>query len=181
MPVAPKKSVSPAASPQPAQLAGPNRMYLGIDPGASGGLACVTGDGVAFKSMPPTEQGVWDWIKLRVEQGSRNYNGVRCCIEQVSGYIGEAHPGSSMFNFGASYGGLRMALVACGVRFEAVRPQLWQKALGIPHRKKSEDKRQWKQRLLSEAKRLFTDLLPTLATADALLLAYYCRLKDQGN
>ena len=81
-----------------------------------------------------------------------------------------------MFKFGMSYGGLRMALVAAGIPFTAVTPQKWQKALGIPHRERTESKTQWKQRLKRKAEQLFPNHKLTLAISDALLIAHYCRM-----
>ena len=153
-------------------------VYIGVDPGTTGGLVALTQQPSGsvwerFTSMPRTERGIWDWFDTPLFQGS--VGPVIAVIEQVSGYLGEAQPGSAMFKFGASYGGLRMALVAAGIPFAAVRPQVWQKLLGIKPRRKKENRTAWKNRLKSEAERLFPDLKITLATADALLIAYYCR------
>jgi crossover junction endodeoxyribonuclease RuvC len=45
-----------------------------------------------------------------------------------------ARPGqgvTSMFTYGCAYGGLKMALAACGVPYTVVTPQRWKKALGV--------------------------------------------------
>ncbi len=148
-------------------------MYLGIDPGVSGGLAFVTAQGdVAATPMPATERDIWDWLCDARGQSGRP---VRAVIEKVGGFIqGNASPGSAMFRFGASYGGLRMALVAAGIPFEEVTPQAWQKALSVPPRKKTESKTAWKNRLKAKAQQEFPQEKVTLKTADALLLALYC-------
>ena len=153
------------------------RVYIGIDPGKSGGLAACAWDGkiVAVK-MPATERDVWDWfVQIR---------GVDCfaVIEKVGGYMpgGRGNIGSAMFNFGASYGGLRMALIAAGIPFEAITPGVWQRALGISPRKKTESKGAWKNRLKAKAQQLFPKLNVTLATADALLIAEYAKRKSTG-
>lgn len=147
-------------------------LCIGIDPGASGGLAEIGIDGVTAVSMPKTELDILEWLR---QQGGRS--DVTAMIEQVSGYIGEGHPGSAMFKFGMSYGGLRMALIACGIPFETVTPQNWQKVLSIPKRDKKESRTQFKNRLKSKAQQLFPRVQVTLATADALLIAEYCRRK----
>lgn len=80
-----------------------------------------------------------------------------------------------MFKFGRSFGTLEMGLVAAGIRHELCTPQKWQKSLGIEKRRKGEDKRKWKGRLKAAAQKKFPRLSITLETADALLMAEYCR------
>jgi hypothetical protein len=150
-------------------------LYVGIDPGASGGLAALSPDGkiVSFKSIKD-EKTIWEWINHFRSLGQ----GV-AVIEKVSGYIGgEGQPGSAMFNFGQSYGFLRGCLVASGhtenETFHVVPPQEWQRALSIPKRVRLESRTAWKGRLKKEAERRFPSLKVTLATADALLIALYC-------
>lgn len=143
--------------------------YLGIDPGQNGGLVLLSSYRVLKSSkMPVTERGIWDWLSDR-----------RIDV-QVMGVIEKVHsmPGqgvSSTFKFGVNYGLLRMALVGQRISFEGVTPQTWQKRLGVPSRKPTESKTDFKNRLKALAQRLFPDEKVILATADALLLAYYCR------
>ena len=186
-------------------------IYIGIDPGASGGLAEIAIDCTEAIPMPRTEKDIWEWVHW-FQAGQKPY----AMIEKVSGYIGESQPGSRAFRFGQSYGSLRMALIAAGVPFEEVTPQTWQKALGVsPRRKggkkcdmcsglgtigvrdsvdeqidcprcqnkprlKEESKSQWKNRLKAKAQQLFPKLKITLKTADAILIAEYCRRKREG-
>ncbi len=156
--------------------------YMGIDPGKSGGIAVLykNGSSQAFAAipMPATEADIWHVI-------NRLANTVTidgCYIEKVQGYIGEGSeaPGRSMFNFGHNYGNLRMALIGNKIPFEEVTPQAWQKAIHIPPRKKKgrkfvETRTQWKNRLKAKAQQLFPEVAVTLKTADALLIALYCK------
>jgi hypothetical protein len=123
--------------------------------------------------MPGTTRELWSL--LYGEFSGTRVSSTYAAVEEVSGYIGVRQPGSAMFRFGASYGELRMALVALGIPFRVVRPQAWQKALDIPPRKRSESKTAWKNRLAAEARRRFPTSRITLATADAVLLADYAR------
>lgn len=154
------------------------KIYIGVDPGASGGMAVLRESGAEAVAMPDTEFDIWDWFStLRLTGDDIPF----AVIEKVGGFIqGSPQPGSAMFKFGASYGGLRMALVAAGIPFEEVTPQAWQKALGIAKRKSNESKSQFKNRLKARAQQLFPDYKITLATCDALLLAEYCRRKRTG-
>ncbi len=162
------------AYPQNQLVFGTEPAFFGIDPGKSGGLAMIRGRAVIAVPMPATERDVWEWIS---NASPSDY----AVIEKVGGFIqGNPTPGSAMFSFGAGYGGLRMALVARGVPFEECPPQRWQKAIGIGGRKKGEIKTVWKNRLRAKAQQLFPTLKVTLATADALLIATYCRRKMLG-
>lgn len=181
----------------------PTTTYVGIDPGASGGLSSLAPShgSVSAQKMPETERDRWDWIKSQRMPGRK----VVAMIEKVGGFIkGNPAPGSAMFSFGASYGGLRMALIAAGIPFEEVTPQAWQKGLGIPPRKPHTGKRkvkitkgknkgkwreekfggetdgQFKNRLKARAQQLFPENEVTLAIADALLIAEFCRRKHEG-
>jgi hypothetical protein len=165
--------------------AGSSRRYLGVDPGASGGLASIylpEGNGffvtkLAIVKAVPMPQG--DLEKLEWFEGF--HPGITfCCIEKVSGFIGSPQPGSAMFKFGCGYGKLLMALLAAKIPHEEVVPRTWQSKLGIAPRKRSESKTQFKNRLKSKAQQLFPNVKVTLATADALLIAEYCRRKCEG-
>jgi len=101
---------------------------MGIDPGQSGGIALLdTGGAVVLaEKMPATEKDVSDLI----------YEFAPCirmgAIEQVHSMPKQGV--ASSFKFGVNYGGLRMALVAHEIPFEAITPQTWQKAMGCMSR-----------------------------------------------
>jgi len=152
--------------------------YIGIDPGAGGGLASVTVgrdvhhvEGAAGSiPMPKTERDIWDWIESKWASGF-------AVIEKVGGYMGgedNRFLGPAMFKFGMNYGFLRGCLIAVGIPFEEVVPRTWQKGLGILGRKKTESKTAFKNRLKARAQQLFPGEKVTLATADALLIAEFC-------
>jgi hypothetical protein len=149
-------------------------IYLGIDPGASGGLACLSldpVDAVPLGNMTP--QDVWHWFHFL--SGRKD---VFAAIEKVHAMPGNGVAG--MFRFGVGYGELRMALIAAAIPFEEVTPQKWQNSLSIPKRAKGEEAAPWKRRLKAKAQSLFPDVKVTLATADALLIAEWCRRKRTG-
>ena len=165
----------------PVGLIADTRIYLGLDPGASGGIAWVSSDSVESVAMPSTDRDIWDWLTAPGPFGEERTLPTHAVLEKVNGYVGDGgNPGSAMFKFGTSYGSLKMALTAAGIPFEEIPPQTWQKALGIPKRKKGESKTVWKNRLKAHAQRLFPQEKITLATADALLIATYCKRKCEG-
>ena len=147
-------------------------IFIGIDPGASGGLVAMTHDRLlSCVSMPDSELAVWEWFARWM-----GTDRVFAVLEKVAGYQGGVGaPGSAMFKFGHGFGGLRMALVGCKIPFDEVPPQKWQKALGCGTRAKTESKADWKNRLKGRAQALFPTEKVTLATADALLIAEYNR------
>lgn len=155
----------------------PPTMYLGIDPGASGGLAVICGKAIPDTGrMPDTDSDVWDWVRRLAAGPSFS---TAAFIERVNGFIGNGHPGSAMFKFGQSYGAMRMALTAARIPWEEVSPQTWQKAFALK-RQKDEPKHRWKSRIKQKAQQLFPGVAVTLATADALLIAEYGRRKHEG-
>jgi hypothetical protein len=145
-----------------------SKIFIGIDPGASGGIVLLHPDATLTYKMPETERDIWDILSLPGDKVA--------LIEKVGGFIqGNPAPGSAMFNFGANYGGLRMALVAAGIPFEAITPQSWQKEFGIATKGKTETKTQFKNRIKACAQRLYPKIVVTLPIADALLIALSCR------
>jgi hypothetical protein len=177
-------------------------VYLGIDPGVSGGLACIRDKSASAIKMPASDLEVWEWVRAygasditpltsRGRPGLSSY----AVLEKVGGYLpasdrghekyeGTRQPGSHMFRFGASVGAVRMALVAAGFvpgesLFE-VAPVTWQKAFNIVPRGKSGSRKDHKAQLKQLATDLFPSLKVTLKTADALLLAEYCRRLRTG-
>lgn len=139
-------------------------IFLGIDPGQSGGIAAVA-DGcppVAWK-IPETERDVWSIIQ---GYGPAGMAPAFAMIERVHSMPKQGV--ASSFKFGRSYGFLRGCLVASGIPFEEVSPQVWQKALNC---RSGGDKNVTKAR----AQQLFPTLKITHAKADALLLAEYGR------
>lgn len=156
-----------------------NDVYIGIDPGKSGGVSVLTSDKkLRMFKMPVTEM---DLLTLFRDLPEPLMGGIEyAAVEKVGGYTGEGQPGSAMFNFGFIVGAARTACLAAGISLEEVGPHTWQKALGIPSRKKTESKTQWKNRLKGHAQRLFPKEDIILQVADSVLIAEYCRRKRTG-
>jgi hypothetical protein len=156
----------------------PHYIYIGVDPGASGGMAYISGEVTEAIKMPDTERDIWYWFAdLRKDFSTSVLVGT---IEKVGGYApgkgndNQGQPGSAMFKFGHSYGGLRMAMIASGVIFDEVPPQRWQKYIGVIG-VKTETKTQFKNRLKAKAQQFFPEQRVTLSTSDALLIAHYTK------
>jgi hypothetical protein len=179
-----------------------NKTILAIDPGASGGVALVQ-NGTILESahgMWPTEGDIVEGLRM-IRQSHSIEGQLIAFVEEVGGFIGFPMPGSRMFTFGRGFGFLLGVLQTLGYRVELVKPQKWQKALGLGNSgkvkpdlskcatelEKSEEKKrvkklnaaakvEWKNKLKAEAQRRFPHLKVTLETADALLLLEYGRM-----
>lgn len=148
-------------------------LYLGIDPGASGGLAVTDGEEIETIAMPKTPKDIWIWINYLAQNNSK----IICCIEKVNGFMGNKNSmGSAMFNFGKGVGHLEMAVIATEkIVLHEAHPKTWMNELKIPTKKKGLSNNQWKNELRGIAQKLFPQLTITLATTDALLIMEYCR------
>lgn len=176
----PTWSSDPSSSPQRPDRGngGTSRVYVGIDPGASGGIAILTDGTPKLWSMTAmgTLEDQWDFFRVleKIKDGDPTLD-IFVGIEKVGGYVGgNPTPGSAMFNFGVGWGTLRAFVVAAGLPFEEIPPQRWMKTFGMKADKK-ETKTAWKNRLKQKAQSLFPGEKITLATADALLIAEHVR------
>ena len=148
-------------------------LYIGIDPGQSGGIAVVSTDG-GWRStckMPESDQGVLDYLQMVRDGLGEASCPIKAALEFVRAMPKQGV--SSTFKFGWGYGGLRMALAACQIPFEEVTPAKWQAALGC---RSGGDKNVTKRK----AQELFPTARVTHAIADALLLAEWLRRRDLG-
>lgn len=138
-------------------------VFVGIDPGQSGGIAVICGLDVRVVKMPETERDLLDYLCGCHDLSDGDITAV---LEKVSSspQMGV----SSAFKFGIGVGQLRMALTAAKIPFDEVLPQKWQKVMGC---RTGGDKNISKRR----AQALFPGVKVTHAFADALLIASYCR------
>lgn len=168
-------------------------IYIGIDPGSSGGIAVDNKGNISTKSMPNTDTEKIEFLSQFKEQK------VSVMMEKVGGFIGlrekavnitcpfcrhgisykikEGDPGSSMFKFGDGVGFLRAACMALGYRYETVTPKSWQKVFNL-FKTKYMGKQEWKSILKDKAQKLYPDIKVTLATADALLILEFLKRTD---
>ena len=145
--------------------------YLGIDPGKSGAIAVLgpAGACLGICKLNQTPKEINDFIEELKDNEAEA--GLRAVMERVHAMPGQGV--SSVFRFGESYGFLRGALVANRIPFELCSPGVWQRRLGCLSRG---DKNVTKQR----AQEMFPNEKVTHATADALLIAEYCRRNSLG-
>ena len=143
---------------------------IAIDPGESGGVASLDAMGrVTAEGMPATEGDILELLMTHKHVHQLERMDLVAVMEEVGGYCGQACPGSAMFNFGRNFGFLLGVLQATGWRVVLVKPQKWQKVLGLGT-KSGLTKTQWKNKLKERAQQLHPSLKVTLQTADALLI-----------
>lgn len=136
-------------------------IFIGIDPGKSGGIAVITEEsGCSAVKMPDTDAVLLELLMP--------FQWRKCfaLLEKVHAMPGQGV--TSTFTFGEGFGKLQMALAACHIPYSFVTPQKWQKALGCLTKG---DKNVSK----AMAERLFPNIKVTHAIADALLIAEYNR------
>lgn len=133
-------------------------IYIGIDPGATGGVAWIAEDFVkAISLREMSEADIFETLRtLRLASPT----GTCAVIEHVWSTPGQG----GAFAFGKSVGWLLMALTGNHIPFDQVIPRKWQKALGVVYPKGATD---------TEKKNITKRR--THAISDALLIAEFCR------
>lgn len=150
---------------------------LAIDPGKGGGMAFTHGSEVHSRNMPETAGDVIDYLRNLV---AISPNGVECYMESMVKFIGgKTQTGASAIVYGHNYGVMEGAIMALSIRLNFIRPQEWQRGLGLATKGKRTD-REWKNSLKAEAQRLFPTQTVTLGNADALLILEYA-LKQKND
>ena len=156
------------------------KIFLGVDPGASGAIAVLREDGVLLEviDMPVVELKVGKATKRRVSpeilaHALRPYAGAIAYLEQVSAMPGQGV--SSMFAFGESYGIVKGVLAALGISINLVTPGTWKKAMGLNAGKDGSRARamqMWPERV-GDFKRVKDD-----GRAEASLIAEFGKAKN---
>jgi len=148
--------------------------YIGIDPGKSNGSIVVIdnrGKIVSMTKMPVAEYDQWETIK----DADRNCDESWAMIEKINPGFHGIHKSAAAKLYG-NYLAMRAFLTAAAISFEEVSPVIWQRAMGIEKRRKSESSTEWKNRIKGKAIQLYPSSnigqqKITLATCDALLIA----------
>ena len=148
-------------------------LFLGVDPGKSGAICSIDhfGNPEVITRADATYRDMWKSLSALSED-----NKCKSYIELVHAMPNQGV--ASTFKFGESYGVLLGLLTAAEVPFERVRPSVWCKELGLK-KASGESKSEWKNRHKVLAQELFPGIKVTHATADALLIAEYCRRKNK--
>lgn len=147
-------------------------MWMGIDPGQTGGLACIGSNNLITALYPFDDLSPWE-IHKKMSDIKKAWPGVKACIEAVGAFPGQGV--HSMFVFGQNYGMLQGFLIALEIPFEKVSPVTWKKAVGLARKTGLTSRKERKFLSRSMAQRLFPKNIDIIndSTAEALLIARY--------
>ena len=147
------------------------RAWVGIDPGKSGAMAVIWND----ETLQPTLIEYTGPLCYKTSFCDILRTELRVVVERLFARPGKLSSAKANFELGRCMGELETMLSMCGIPFQEVTPQAWQKEFGI-----SGDK----QTHVDCAKRLFPGVSLKRSDkcvkdfdgfADALLMAEYAR------
>lgn len=149
------------------------QLYIGIDPGAHGGIAVLHANGSVFDVAPMPETPLEIFLHLQDVKSQAEL--VTALLENV----GHGMPGqssSATAKFARHCGHIEMALISLGIPTVTVTPNKWMRHFQLG-RSSEYTKTEWKNRLKAKAQQIFPSLgrKVTLSTCDALLMAEYLR------
>ena len=139
-----------------------NTMYIGIDPGKNGGIACMFQGQITAHRCPSKPQ-----LMARLFEDIIKNNMCRVMIEKVHSFPGQGVV--SMFSFGQNFGQWEGIISSFSVYFSYVEPKKWQKHYRI----KEKNKKIRKLKFKNLAQAIAPDLKMTYAISDAVLIANY--------
>ena len=148
-----------------------NRIYIGIDPGKTGGIAVMYDELTNAIKTPPHVSDIADEV-IKIKEQAKDIQ-IYAAIEAVHSMPGNS--GRSMFTFGQGYGQWLGILACLKIPYLKITPHRWMRFFGKMPKKRRERK--------LHLKGLAQELYPppkgsppiTLATADAILIAHYLR------
>lgn len=136
------------------------KLFMGIDPGAMGGLAIVDSEGSLITFIKYSDE-INEYIK------ELNSEDTFCVIESQHAFPAQGI--TSMFTFGTNYGIWIGYLRAFQLSHTFVSPTKWMKHFGTF----SKEKRTRKKEIFAIAKRLYPGKNIPLYMADAVMIARY--------
>ena len=138
-------------------------IYIGIDPGKSGGIAYIENNKLYTYKFP---KDLRDLVKILKKLKGRK---CLCIMELVHSFPNQGV--KSTFSFGENFGKWKGLLCAFDIEYMLVTPRVWMRYYGDLPKEKSLRKK----RLKEMAKALYNDIKVTLYTADAILIANYLK------
>ena len=152
----------------------PSSIYIGIDPGKSGGMCVIEDEFIKAYACP---QNIQDMALLFAMAISVNETKtVVAYIEKVWARPTDAK--GSIWKFAENYGTWKGIAGAYEIDLKTVSPQMWIKYYETPKMLKSARKRY----LRDKARSMYPELKKvTLKTADAILIATYAKETDNSS
>ncbi len=141
-----------------------DKIYIGIDPGKSGGICFLMDDDIKSFKCPDTTHDMTEELIL-----AKNIRKCTAIIEKVHAFPGQGV--TSCFNFGYNYGLWIGILSALKIPYVLVPPNKWMRYYSVPKMERKDRKNYLKQL----AQQMYPDHKVTLYNADAILLANYLK------
>jgi nitrogen regulatory protein PII-like uncharacterized protein len=149
----------------------PSKIYIGIDPGKSGGLCVIEDEFIKAYPCPNTvsDMGLLFAMAISVNKTKT----VVAYIEKVWSRPTDGR--ASIWKFAENYGTWIGIAGAYEIDLQTVAPQTWMKYFETPKLEKNKRKRYLKDK----AKSMYPELKKvSLKTADAILIATYAKEND---
>lgn len=147
-------------------------VWIGIDPGASGGMCVLTSDN-NVEIGDYAKQGIVGYARALRDIMESDITIKMIAVEKVASM--PAQGVKSVFSFGERYGELQGMLQTLGLGYDLVRPQLWQKACGVKPKSTKKDIAAVMNRLYPNAELYGPKGGVMDGRADALGIAHYLR------
>jgi len=151
-----------------------SKIYIGIDPGRSGGMCVIENDFIKAYPCPSNIQDMAIMFAMAISVNETKK--VVAYIEKV--WARPTDGRSSMWKFAENYGTWLGIAGAYEIDLQEVSPQAWMKYLETPKLEKTRRKRY----LRDKARSMYPELKKvTLKTADAILIATYAKETDNNS
>tara|TARA_R110002167_G_scaffold135451_1_gene321917 strand:+ start:19392 stop:19871 length:480 start_codon:yes stop_codon:yes gene_type:complete len=141
--------------------------YIGIDPGASGGVALYDGKTLSASKCPKKVGDMYALLEIYASRGDLRQTAV--LIEKVWSFPSDSS--KTAFAFGRNYGSWIAALEIIGLNYKLVTPKGWQKHFEVPKLQKKERKNWLKAYAQKQVDKTEMKFNVTLYTADAIMIA----------
>tara|TARA_R100000458_G_C8214477_1_gene200882 strand:+ start:475 stop:954 length:480 start_codon:yes stop_codon:yes gene_type:complete len=141
--------------------------YIGIDPGASGGIAIWDGNTLSACKCPKNIGDMYAVLEIYCSRGDLGETAI--LLEKVWSFPSDSH--KTAFSFGKNYGSWLAALEIIGAKYKLVTPKTWQKYHEVPKLDKKERKtfcKTFSQNAVDKTEQVFN---VTYYTADAIMIA----------
>ena len=152
----------------------PSKIYIGIDPGRSGGLCVIEDDFIKAYPCPDNvaDMGLLFAMAISVNKTKT----IVAYIEKV--WARPTDGRASIWKFAENYGVWLGIAGAYEIDLKQVAPQTWIRYFETPKLEKNKRKRFLKEK----AKSMYPNLKKvSLKTSDAILIATYAKEKDNNN
>ena len=141
--------------------------YIGIDPGASGGIALYDGNTLYASKCPQKVGDMYALLEIYASRG--DISQTRVFIEKVWSFPSDSH--KTAFSFGKNYGSWIAALEIIQLDYKMITPKAWQKYHGTPKMIKKDRKNWLKAFAQNRVDETGLSFRVTLNTSDAIMIA----------